>query len=106
MQCNYILESLLLFWRLTWPVPVEGAGVVVCVDWAGRVAVGLAVHRQVTVAGYGDPLGGTDGVVVDRFAVRVCGQELGEHTAAGRPVSLFSPEVFRSCYLPYVIIRF
>lgn len=90
--------SLSVLVSLTWPVPVEGAGVVVRVDGAGGVAVCLAVHGQVAVAGHGDPLGSTDRVIVDGFAVGVCGQQLGEHAAAGRPVPLLSPEVFRSCH--------
>lgn len=82
----------------TWPVSVEGAGVVVSVDSAWRVAVGLAVHGQVAVAGDGDPLGGGYGVVVDRLAVGVGGgQQLGEYAAAGRPVPLLGSDVFRSC---------
>lgn len=69
-------------WILTWPVPIERARVVVGIDGARGVAVGLAVHGQVAVAGDGDPLSGGNGIVVDRLAVRVSGQDLGEHAAA------------------------
>lgn len=92
----------MLLFLLTWPVPVEGAGVVVRVDGAWGVAVGLTVHRQVAVAGHADPLGGANGVVVDGFAVGVCGQELREHAATGRPVPLLCPDVFRSCHLSFI----
>lgn len=50
---------------LTWPVPVERAGVVVGVNWTRRVPVDLAMDWQVAVSGYRDPFGGGDGVVVD-----------------------------------------
>lgn len=64
---------LVTLWILTWPVPVEWAGVVVGVDGARRVSVYLAVHGQVAVAGHSDPLRGGDGVVVDRLRVRIGG---------------------------------
>lgn len=66
------------------------------VDGARGVAVDFAVDGQVAVSGDGDPLSGGDGVVVDRFAVRVGGQQLREHTAAGWPVPLLGSDVFRS----------
>lgn len=66
------------------------------VDGTRRVAVDFTVDGQVAVARDGDPLSGADGVVVDRFAVGVGGQQFGEHTAAGWPVSLLGSDVFRS----------
>lgn len=73
------------------------------VDGTGGVSIGLAVDRQVAVAGDGDPLSRADRVVVDGFAVGICGQELGEHAAAGRPVSLLGSDVFRSCCIRSII---
>lgn len=95
-MCSVCEVCLYILWLLTWPVPVERAGVVVGVDGARGVTVGLAVHRQVAVPGDGDPLGSSGGVVVDGLAVWVRGQELGEYAAARGPVPLFGSEVFRS----------
>lgn len=66
------------------------------VDGTRGVAVDLAVHRQVTVAGHANPVGGGNGVVVDGLAVGICGQKLGEYAAPGGPVPLLGPDVFRS----------
>lgn len=81
---------------LTWPVRIEGARVVVGVDGAWGVSVDLTVDGQVAVARDGDPLSSRDGVVVDRLGVGVGACEFREHTAAGRPVPLLGPDVFRS----------
>lgn len=81
---------------VNWPVPIERARVVVSIDGAWGVSVDLAVDWQVAVAGDGDPLGGGDGIVVDRLGVGVGGQEFGEHAAACGPVPLLCSDVFRS----------
>lgn len=62
-------------WQLTWSVVV-----VLVVDGPWRVAVGLTVDGQITVAGHCDAVLGGDGVIID---ASVAGQ-LGE--GAQRPV--------------------
>lgn len=82
---------------LTWPVRVKGARVVVAVDGAWGVSVGLTVDGQVAVSRDIDPRCGGDGVVVDRLGVGVASaQKLGEHATAGGPVPLLGSDVFRS----------
>lgn len=57
--------------RLTGSVPIE-ATVVVGVDLAWRIAVGVAVKWIVSVAGNSDAFRGVDRVLVDRLAVGPC----------------------------------
>lgn len=93
LLCRYTIVISLL----TWPVRVKGARVVVGVDGAWGVSVGLTVDGQVTVSRDGDPFSGADGVVVDGLAVGVRrAQELGEDATAGWPVPLLGSDVFRS----------
>lgn len=80
----------------TWPVPIQRRGVVVSVDGARGVAVYVAVHWQVAVARDCDPLSCVDRVVIDRLGVRVWGRQLREHAAAGGPIPLVCPDIFRS----------
>jgi hypothetical protein len=79
---------------LTWPVPVEGARVIVRVDGARRIPVHVAMDWQVAVARHGDALGGPHGVVVDGLRVGV--GQLGEHAAASGLVPLLGSDVLRS----------
>lgn len=81
---------------LTWPVIIERARVVVGIDRARGVAVDLAMDRQVTVAGYRNPLSGSDRVVVNRLGVRVGRQEFGKNAAACWPVPFLGSDVFRT----------
>lgn len=66
------------------------------IDRARGVAVDLAMDRQVTVAGYRNPLSGSDRVVVNRLGVRVGRQEFGKNAAACWPVPFLGSDVFRT----------